>query len=56
MWLVFAVLYFIATGLALLVLLPKSHVNVKQDFSEEEKISLNVIVRDLKAVKGRLVM
>jgi len=50
MWLVFTVLYFIATCLALLVLLPKSHINVKQDFLEEEKISLNVVVRDLKAV------
>ena len=50
MWLVFTVLYFIATCLALLVLLPKSHVNVKQDFLEEEKISLNVVVKDLKAV------
>ena len=50
MWLVFAVLYFIATGLALLVLLPKSQVNAKQDFLKEEKISLSVVVRDLKAM------
>merc|ERR1719430_177805 len=50
MWVVFAFLYFIATGLALLALLPKSHTNVKQDFLEEEKISLNVVVKDLKAV------
>lgn len=50
MWLVFAVLYFIATGLALLILLSKSHINVKQDFLREEKISLSVVVKDLKAV------
>jgi len=50
MWLVFAVLYFIATGLALLILLSKSHINVKQDFLREEKISLSVVVRDLTAV------
>ena len=50
MCLVFAVLYFIATGLALLVLLPKTHINVKEDFLKEEKISLNVVARDLKAV------
>jgi len=50
MWLVFAVLYFIATGLALLTLLPKNHINLKQDVLKGEKINLSVVVRDLKAV------
>ena len=50
MWVVFAFLYFIATGLAVLALLPKSHTTVKQDHLNEENINLNVVIRDLKAM------
>merc|ERR1719500_177864 len=49
MWLVFAVLFFMAGGLALLAL-PPTHTKMKQEHSNEKQISIGVVVRDLKSV------
>ena len=49
MWLVFASLYFMASGLALLAL-PPTHTKMKQEHSNEKQISIGVVVRDLKSM------